>query len=152
METNITTYSVFLKNTNYQIHLMDVFPSTRNLVSIFLLLLLTLHSVLAADFKKGLAAARKGDFETAMKEWRPLAEQGDSYAQYNLGLMYDKGDGVVEDDTQAVYWYRKSAEQGNAQGQHSLGLMYDYGLGVIEDDTQAVYWFRKAAEQGEEKK
>ena len=94
---------------------MDVFPSTRNLVSIFLLLLLTLHSVLAADFKKGLAAARKGDFETAMKEWRPLAEQGDSYAQFNLGLMYDYGLGVIEDDTQAVYWFRKAAEQGEAK-------------------------------------
>ena len=67
METNITTYSVFLKNTNYQIHLMDVFPSTRNLVSIFLMLLLTLHSVLAADFQKGLDAAIKGDFETDVR-------------------------------------------------------------------------------------
>ena len=94
---------------------MAISKSTRNLVSIFLLLLLTLHSVLAADFKKGLDAAKKGNFETALKEWRPLAEQGDSYAQYNLGLMYDYGLGVIEDDTQAVYWFRKAAEQGEAK-------------------------------------
>ena len=87
----------------------------KNLVTIFLLLLLTLHSVLAADLQKGLDAAIKEDFETALKEWRPLAEQGDSYAQYNLGLMYDYGEGVIEDDTQAVYWFRKAAEQGEAK-------------------------------------
>ena len=131
---------------------MAISKSTRNLVSIFLLLLLTLHSVLAADFKKGLDAAKKGNFETALKEWRPLAEQGDSYAQYNLGLMYDYGEGVIEDDTQAVYWYRQAAEQSHAKGQYSIGYMYASGRGIAKDDTQAVYWFRKAAEQGEAKK
>ena len=131
---------------------MAISKSTRNLVSIFLLLLLTLHSVLAADFKKGLDAAKKGNFETALKEWRPLAEQGDSYAQYNLGLMYDYGEGVIEDDTQAVYWFRKAAEQGHAKAQYNLGVMYESGRGIAKDDTQAVYWFRKAAEQGEAKK
>ena len=131
---------------------MAISKSTRNLVSIFLLLLLTLHSVLAADFKKGLDAAKKGNFETALKEWRPLAEQGDSYSQYNLGLMYDYGLGVIEDDAQAVYWYRKAAEQSHAKGQYSIGYMYASGRGIAKDDTQAVYWFRKAAEQGEAKK
>ena len=130
---------------------MAISKSTRNLVSIFLLLLLTLHSVLDADFKKGLDAAKKGNFETALKEWRPLAEQGDSYAQYNLGLMYDYGEGVIEDDTQAVYWFRKAAEQGHAKAQYNLGLMYDYGGGVIEDYTLAVYWYRQAAEQSHAK-
>ena len=131
---------------------MAISKSTRNLVSIFLLLLLTLHSVLAADFKKGLDAAKKGNFETALKEWRPLAEQGDSYAQYNLGLMYDYGEGVIEDYTLAVYWYRQAAEQGHAKAQYNLGVMYERGKGIVQDDTQAVYWFRKAAEQGEAKK
>ena len=131
---------------------MAISKSTRNLVSIFLLLLLTLHSVLAADFKKGLDAAKKGNFETALKEWRPLAEQGDSYAQYNLGLMYDYGEGVIEDYTLAVYWYRQAAEQGHAKAQYNLGLMYESGRGIAKDDTQAVYWFRKAAEQGDAKK
>ena len=131
---------------------MAISKSTRNLVSIFLLLLLTLHSVLAADFKKGLDAAKKGNFETALKEWRPLAEQGDSYAQYNLGLMYDYGLGVIEDYTLAVYWYRQAAEQGHAKAQYNLGVMYESGRGIAKDDTQAVYWFRKAAEQGEAKK
>ena len=130
---------------------MAISKSTRNLVSIILLLLVTLHSVLAADFKKGLDAAKKGNFETALKEWRPLAEQGDSYAQYNLGLMYDYGEGVIEDYTLAVYWFRKAAEQCHTKGQYSIGYMYASGRGIAKDDTQAVYWFRKAAEQGHAK-
>ena len=64
----------------------------------------------AADYQKGLDAARKGDFATAFREWKPLAEQGDAVAQYILGAMYDVGEGVVEDDREAVRWYRLAAE------------------------------------------
>ena len=120
----------------------------RNLLTIFFWLLLAVPSVNAADFQQGLDAAKRGDFATALQEWQPLAEQGDAYAQFNLGLMYVNGYGVAKDDTKAVYWYRKAAEQGEAYAQYNLGVMYDKGYGVAEDDTQAVYWFRKAAEQG----
>ncbi|GAB6068870.1 hypothetical protein JCM13664_21910 [Methylothermus subterraneus] len=50
-----------------------------------------------AGFDEGLAAANRGDYATALKEWRPLAEQGDAVAQYNLGVMYDNGLGVPQD-------------------------------------------------------
>ena len=76
------------------------------------------------------------------------AEQGDADAQFNLGFRYDNGEGVPEDDAEAVKWYRKAAEQGYAKAQYNLGLMYDNGEGVPEDDAEAVKWFRKAAEQG----
>ena len=59
-----------------------------------------------ADFQKGWDASKKGDYATALKEWRPLAEQGDANAQSNLGWMYDNGLGVLEDDKAAVKWYR----------------------------------------------
>ena len=62
--------------------------------------------------------------------------------------MYANGDGVREDDVEAVRWYRKAAEQGLAQAQYNLGVMYANGDGVREDDVEAVRWFRKAAEQG----
>ena len=55
----------------------------------------------AADFDKGLAAARAGDFVTALAEFKPLAEQGDADAQYNLAQMYRRGEGVIEDDKEA---------------------------------------------------
>ena len=79
---------------------------------------------------------------------KKAAEQGHAKAQDNLGIMYEAGWGITEDDVQAVYWFTKAAEQGYAEAQFSLGVMYDIGAGVSEDKVQAVYWYKKAAEQG----
>ena len=100
------------------------------------------------DLKKGLTAAQNGDFATALREWKSLAEQGFAYAQFNLGLMYDDGRGVPEDDGEAVKWYRLAAEQGHASAQNNLGLMYQKGQGVPKDYKTAVKWYKLAAEQG----
>ena len=103
----------------------------------------------SADFQKGLAAHQSGDFATALREWTPLAEQGNALAQYSLGLMYDNGWGVPQDDKTAVKWYRLAAEQGIARAQSNLGLMYMQGKGVSKDYKTAVQWYRLAAEQGD---
>ena len=63
-------------------------------------------------------------------------------------MKYDTGEGVPQDDAEAVIWYRRAAEQGHAGAQYSLGRMYDIGRGAPEDDAEAVRWFRLAAEQG----
>jgi TPR repeat protein len=101
-----------------------------------------------AGFDEGRAAYEQGDYATALKELRPLAEQGHAEAQFNLGLMYYNGQGVPKDDAKAVKWYRKAAEQGNADAQNNLGVMYVKGQGVPQDYKEAVKWYRKAAEQG----
>ncbi len=75
------------------------------------------------DFDAGLAAYERGDYAAALKEWKPLAEQGYAAAQFNLGAMYDNGQGVPQDDAQAVQWYRLAAEQGMAEAQNNLGVM-----------------------------
>lgn len=117
---------------------------------IAVVLLLTVQSAGAVDFWVGSAYYLSGDFTAALREWRPLAEEGDARAQYYLGIMYANGEGVPENDRQAAYWFRKSARQGNSQSQYHLGMMYANGEeGVPEDDTQAVYWFRKSARQGD---
>ena len=104
---------------------------------------------IAQDLDAGLKAAQAGDFQTALKEWKPLAaDQGHAYAQYNLGWMYANGRGVPEDDAEAVRWYRLAADQGLAIAQLHLGLMYASGRGVVEDDAEAVRWYRLAADQG----
>ena len=77
-----------------------------------------------------------------------LADQGDVDAQNNLGVMYDNGNGVPENDAEAVKWFRKAADQGYAKAQYNLGLIYFKGEGVPKNDTEAVKWFRKAADQG----
>jgi uncharacterized protein YecT (DUF1311 family) len=94
------------------------------------------------DFQKGLTAAQSSDFAAALREWIPLAKQGHASAQYNLGLMYDNGRGVPEDDKTAVKWYRLAAEQGDAFAQRNLGRMYAYGQGVPQDAMTAAKWYR----------
>lgn len=75
------------------------------------------------------------------------AEQGDAGAQYVLGIIYEHGMDVPQDDAEAVKWYRKAAEQGHAGAQLQLGSMYDLGRGVSQDDFEAAKWYRVAAEQ-----
>jgi len=102
-----------------------------------------------ADFQTGMDAHNRGDYATALHEWRPLAEQGDALAQYNLGVLYRKGRGVQQDDVQARQWYAKAAAQGQAKAQFNLGTLYFNGEGVPKDYQQALRWFRLAADQGE---
>ncbi|MEZ9417619.1 tetratricopeptide repeat protein, partial [Vibrio sp. 10N.286.49.E1] len=62
-------------------------------------------------------------------------------AQYNLGLSYERGVGVIQDYKEAVSWYRKAAEQGHALAQNNLGVMYEEGRGVSQDYKEAVSWY-----------
>ncbi len=101
-----------------------------------------------AGLDEGAAAYKRGDYATALRELRPLAEQGDAKAQYRLGVMYHEGKGVPQDYAEAVKWYRKAAEQGNARAQHNLGVMYRMSQGVPQDYAKALQWWRKGAEQG----
>ncbi len=102
-----------------------------------------------ADFQAGTYAYKSGDFATALREWRPLAEQGDADAQYNLGLMYDKGYGVPQDYVQARQWYEKAAAQGLADAQVGLGMLYRKGQGVAQNFVQAHMWFNLSSGNGE---
>ena len=78
------------------------------------------------------------------------AKQGNSEAQWDLGMLYSIRGDTTNDYTQALYWYKKSAEQGYARAENSLGRMYKLGEGVKQDRTQAIHWYRKAATQGHE--
>ena len=90
------------------------------------------------------------DWREAAKWYLKAAEQGDTKAQKNLGVMYRSGKGVVKDDKEAVKWYRKAAEQGDAGAQTSLGAMYYNGGGILEDYETAYAWFNIAAANGDE--
>ena len=101
----------------------------------------------AGPFEDGLAAAKRSDYATALLLWRPLAEQGNATAQYNLGLMSENGRGMPKDSVNAVKWYRMAAEQGHANAQNNLGFMYANGQGVPQDYGEAMKWYRRAADQ-----
>ena len=118
------------------------------ILPVLLLTLLVGTPASSADFQKGLDAAQKRDFATALRELTPLAKQGHARAQYNLGLMYKNGQGVPQDYKTAIKWYQLAAEQGNASAQFNLGLLYKKGEGVPQDYKTAVKWYKLAAEQG----
>jgi hypothetical protein len=113
-------------------------------------ILLTVHGLAWGDWGEGLAAYRRGDYDAALREWRPLAEQGYDRAQYSLGLMYINGQGVHQDYKEAMKWFRKAAEQGFASAQFDLGVMYHNGEGVSQDYVQAFKWFNIAGANGNE--
>ena len=100
------------------------------------------------QFQQGFEATERGDYQTAFKLWLPLAEQGNASTQFNLGVMYEDGRGVKQDDVEAVKWYRQAAEQGEAKAQFNLGVMYAKGQGVRQDKGQAKEWFGKACDNG----
>jgi TPR repeat protein len=81
-------------------------------------------------------------------EMKVLAEQGMAAAQFNLGLMYNNGHGVSENDAEAVRWFRKAAGQGHAMAQYNLGIMHAKGEGVPENGIRAYLWWSMAKTQG----
>ncbi len=106
------------------------------------------HALAEADFQAGFDAYERGDYETALKKFLPLAEQGEADAQNKLGVMYAEGQGVPQDYAEAMKWFRLAADQGYAKAQHNLGYMHEYGEGVTQDYQEALRWFRLAADQG----
>ena len=101
-----------------------------------------------ADFQDGLEAYKNGNYLYAFDEFRSLALDGDAAAQYRLGVMYTKGQGVPQDDKQAALWYLKAAEQDDTRAQFAIAEMYHQGQGVPQDDKQSALWYIKAAEHG----
>jgi len=99
-------------------------------------------------FEEGLAAYKAGNFAAAFKEWKPLAEHGHSKAQYNVGVLYEKGKGVRPDPVQALAWYQRAAAQGEPFAQNNLGTMYEMGRPVPRDYVKADMWYLLSGRQG----
>lgn len=112
-----------------------------------LLLVLAPFAVVRADFAAGMAAYQSGDYETALREWLPLAEGGSAPAQFNIGLLYEQGKGVAADQGVAVEWFDRSAELGFARAQYRLADIYERGDGVEQDYVTALKWFQLAGRQ-----
>jgi TPR repeat protein len=108
-------------------------------------------SVYGGDLQDGKDAYNRKDYKTAYRLFLPLAEQGNALAQYNLGVMYDREEGVPQDYKEAVKWYRLSADQGDASAQYNLGLMYAEGQGVLQDYAVAHMWFNFSGSNGYKK-
>ena len=116
--------------------------------TIFCLFLLPLTS-LAQNLEKGRAAANHHNFAEAIDNWAPLAAAGNKDAQYNLGRIYARGDGVQRDFHRAYSLFKAAAEQGHRGAADKLALMYKFGDGVPKDKERSKYWQRVA--EGKEK-
>jgi len=101
-----------------------------------------------ANFDRGFAAAKRGDYKAALKDLKPLAAEGHADAQYNLAIMYDLGRGVSKNSLDAEKFYKLAAEQGHASAQDDLGWMYATGTRLPKNYKKALRWARLAAEQG----
>ena len=117
------------------------------LIATFLFIALTPH-LNAGNFDDGHTAAQEGDFQKAYQLWLRDAEKGDPFAQYNLGIMYSKGEGIPQNLSEAFKWYHMAAVQGFAQARYNLGVMYENGEGVTQDYKEAMKWYHMAAQQG----
>ncbi|MFQ5534680.1 MAG: tetratricopeptide repeat protein [Sphingomonadales bacterium] len=98
-----------------------------------------------ADWQAGQDAADRGNFQTAINEWRTAAETGDARSQFSLGLAYQLGDGVGRDFVAAQKYYLMAAQQGHAGAQVALGNLCLMGLGMEKDKVLAYMWFSIAA-------
>jgi TPR repeat protein len=103
----------------------------------------------AAAVTAGIDAYNKGDIATAFRFLKAASDGGDSDAEVNLGYMYARGHGVVQNQEEAMRLYLLSARQGNAEGMNAVGYKYRFGTGIKPDIGQAVHWFCRAAVSGD---
>ncbi|KAK3842082.1 MAG: hypothetical protein J3R72DRAFT_523840 [Linnemannia gamsii] len=102
----------------------------------------------AISYKEGSGGSQQ-NYVLAMDLFRKAAVQGNSIAQYNIGLLHEEGHGVMKDSMKAASWYRKAADQGHKDAQSCLGTLYVKGDGIQKNNALALQWFLKAAEQGD---
>ena len=84
----------------------------RHAVGAIILMLSFAPPVVAGPLEDADTAIKRRDYATAVRLIRPLAEQGDATAQYNLGVFYDNGLDVPQDRVSAYMWFSLSAAQG----------------------------------------
>lgn len=101
------------------------------------------------NIDQGIAAWRHGDHAAAYAIFKPLAENGNAYAQFCLGYLYRQGKAVPQDMAMAVAWYEKAAAQGEPAAQQNLGLHYQYAWGVPQDFDRAAHYHELAAQNGD---
>lgn len=112
------------------------------------LMVLSAGQAAAKDLlEAGMRAFDAGDYKTAVKDWLPLAKQGDAEAQLFMGVLYGNGLGVKHDQKKSAYWYEQAAESGDVDAQNEIALFYEQGWGVKQDDQVAESWYNKVREQ-----
>ena len=108
------------------------------------------NSVQAVQSLQAYAKYKMAQYDEARKIWLDLASKGNSSAFINLANLYEQGQGVERDLTQAFYWLQKAADSNDVRGLFQLAMAYEKGAGVERNLPQASYWLEQAAQQGDE--
>ena len=122
----------------------------KRLITAVLIFFMATAPVYANDFEEGLNAIHELNYEKALEKLMPLAESGHPAAQYNIGVMHEWGNGVPQDNSQALKWYKRSAERFHKDAQNNLGALYSKGEGTEQDFVEALKWFIISAQNGSE--
>ncbi|MEP0728669.1 MAG: tetratricopeptide repeat protein, partial [Parasphingorhabdus sp.] len=119
--------------------------ANRSIVPMLSLALALVATPALADVKAGVDAWGRGDFQTAIKEWRGPANNGDADAQFNLAQAYKLGRGVPKDMNQAEKWYKSAADKGHLQANDN------YGLVLFQNNrrSEALPYLQASAQRGE---
>ena len=117
----------------------------RRNTSLLAMALILVSAPALADVKAGVDAWGRGDYATAVNEWRGPAEAGDTDAQFNLAQAYKLGRGVPQDFGQAEKWYKKAADKGHLQASDNYGLL----LFQNNRRAEALPYLKASAERGE---
>ena len=123
-------------------------PSLDHLAGLAILLLSAAQPA-ADDFRSGLSAYNRGDYVTAFRNWRALAEDGDAPAQAGRGFLCHNGLGVTQYEIEAASWFEKAARKGQAEAQLLLGTLYFFGEGVQQSYVMAFTWCEIAQSNGQ---
>lgn len=114
-----------------------------------LLLFIVISSPATAyDITTAVEAYESGDYQTAYEQLSYLATNDVPEAQYNLAFMFYGGEGVTQDDRQALFWFEQAAKLGHSHAQDKLAYMYLNGRGIDVDRAQAYAWYTVAADNG----
>ena len=108
----------------------------------FLLIILFFSAFSFSGYPEGFQAFNEGDYETAFKEYSIEAENGNAYAQADLGDMYYHGVGVDQNYEKSIKWFELAAKQSHSRAQYNLGVLQENGFGTKQDMTKALYWWR----------
>lgn len=105
-----------------------------------------------AMVKKGLKYDKQKDYQQAMQWYLKAADEGNTDAMVNIGLLYQHGNGVQQNYQQAMQWYLKAADKNNPIAMIQISRLYNEGLGVDQDTKQGMAWFVKAQKAHEAQK
>ena len=118
---------------------------------VWVLLLAMASMECVAGFDEGVNSYEAQDYQSALREFLPLANGGNASAQFYLGLMYYSGAGVPQNYSQAAVWYRKAADQGHSESLSHLGMGYEFGQFSAKNLVLAHIFYNLAAVSGDEK-